>query len=223
MRTCVRVSIKGSSYGNFRRALRTGNLTVIRAAAAELPAINLEEALSICLLLAQQEPRNFERAALRWARRTARRDRSDLTCVLRRLWPNRPLLPRAPQPDDRGRVRGRRRLRPVARGRRGRGGNAAAPLLSRGVRRLTGVVVEPHPTWPRLTVPKGRGSPVAAWVERPSSPSDHTRWNDAGTGSSAASRSACGRACRVRARRPVTAIPSWRSRRAQTKRTAMLG
>ncbi len=58
--------MKGSPYGNFRRALRTGNLTVIRAAAAELPAINLEEALSICLLLAQQEPRNFERGALRW-------------------------------------------------------------------------------------------------------------------------------------------------------------
>ncbi len=66
MRTCVRVSIKGSPYGTFQRALRTGNLTVIRAAAAELPAINLEDALSICLLLASQEPRHFERAALRW-------------------------------------------------------------------------------------------------------------------------------------------------------------
>lgn len=41
MRTCVRVSIKGSPYGNFRRALATGNLTVVRAAAAELPSINL--------------------------------------------------------------------------------------------------------------------------------------------------------------------------------------
>jgi len=71
MRTCVRVSIKDSSYGNFRRALRAGNLTVIRAAAAELPAINLEDALSICLLLAKQEPRNFERAALRWIAATA--------------------------------------------------------------------------------------------------------------------------------------------------------
>jgi len=35
-------------------ALRTGNLTVIRAAAAELPTVNLEDALSICLLVAKQ-------------------------------------------------------------------------------------------------------------------------------------------------------------------------
>ena len=85
MRTCVRVSIKGSSYGNFRRALKTGNLTVIRAAAAELPAINLEDALSVCLLLAQQEPRHFERAALRWIGRYCleRRDLAiDDVCVV---------------------------------------------------------------------------------------------------------------------------------------------
>ena len=78
MRTCVRVSIKGSSYGNFRRALRTGNLTVIRAAAAELPAINLEGAFSICLLLAKQEPHNFERAVLQWIGRYCL-ERRDLT------------------------------------------------------------------------------------------------------------------------------------------------
>ncbi len=60
------MSIKGSPYGHFQRALRTGNLTMIRAAAAELPAVNLEDALSICLLVAEREPRHFERAALRW-------------------------------------------------------------------------------------------------------------------------------------------------------------
>ena len=78
MRTCVRVAIKSSPYGNFQRALRTGNLTVIRSAAAELPAINLDDALSICLLVAKQEPRHFERAALRWIGRYCL-ERRDLT------------------------------------------------------------------------------------------------------------------------------------------------
>jgi len=32
------VSIKGGSYANFQRALKGGNLTLIRAAATELPA-----------------------------------------------------------------------------------------------------------------------------------------------------------------------------------------
>ena len=78
MRTCVRVSIKGSPYGNFRRALETSNLTVISAAAAELPAISLEDALSICILVFRQEPRRFERAALRWIGRYCL-ERRDLT------------------------------------------------------------------------------------------------------------------------------------------------
>jgi hypothetical protein len=59
------MSIKGSSYARFRRALETGNLTLVRAAAAELPTINLEDALRICLLLPADPPR-YERAAVRW-------------------------------------------------------------------------------------------------------------------------------------------------------------
>ncbi len=60
---------QGQLLRHFRRALRTDNLTIIRAAAAELPAITLEDALSICLLVARQEARHFERAALRWIAR----------------------------------------------------------------------------------------------------------------------------------------------------------
>ena len=41
-------------------------LTIIRAAAAELPAVNLDDALRVCLLLAAEEPEHLERAALRW-------------------------------------------------------------------------------------------------------------------------------------------------------------
>ena len=39
----------GSPYSRFRRALQTGNLALVRAAAAELPAVDLGDALSICL------------------------------------------------------------------------------------------------------------------------------------------------------------------------------
>ncbi len=63
------MSIKGGSYSNFRRALKTGNLLLIRAAAAELPTISLQDALDICLVVAEQEPELFERAALRWLAR----------------------------------------------------------------------------------------------------------------------------------------------------------
>ena len=60
------MSIKGGAYSNFQRALDTGNLLLIRAAAAELPTVNLDDALRICVLVAEQEPERFERAAVRW-------------------------------------------------------------------------------------------------------------------------------------------------------------
>ena len=60
------VSVKGSSYKNFQRALATGNLMLVRAAAAELPSITLDDALTICMLLGDQEPHRYERATVRW-------------------------------------------------------------------------------------------------------------------------------------------------------------
>jgi hypothetical protein len=59
------VSIKGGSYARFRRALDSGNLALVRAAAAELRTINLEDALRICLLL-RADPSRYERAVIRW-------------------------------------------------------------------------------------------------------------------------------------------------------------
>ena len=59
------VSIKGSSYARFRRALDTANLTLVLAAAAELPTINLDDALRICVLL-RADPSRYERAVIRW-------------------------------------------------------------------------------------------------------------------------------------------------------------
>jgi hypothetical protein len=67
----VFVSIKGASYARFRRALETGNLTLVRAAASELPRINLDDALRVCLLLRSADAAIYERAAIRWLGRFA--------------------------------------------------------------------------------------------------------------------------------------------------------
>ena len=60
---------QGSAYARFRRALATKNLTVIRAAAAELPQVRLDDALEVCVLLRDREPQRYEAAAVRWIAR----------------------------------------------------------------------------------------------------------------------------------------------------------
>jgi hypothetical protein len=62
----------GRAYANFRRALDTRNLTISRAAAAEIPQVPLDDALRICLLLRNAEPVAYDRAVLRWLARFAR-------------------------------------------------------------------------------------------------------------------------------------------------------
>lgn len=57
---------QGSPFQRFRRALATGNLTIIRAEAAELPRIGLAEAAAILLVIAEGDPGSYERAAIRW-------------------------------------------------------------------------------------------------------------------------------------------------------------
>ena len=47
----------------------TGNLTIIRAAAAELPEVPLADALEVCMVMAQREPDLYPRAAARWLAR----------------------------------------------------------------------------------------------------------------------------------------------------------
>jgi hypothetical protein len=61
----------GSAYPRFRRALATGNLNLIRAAAGELPHVGLRDALEVCLLMRDQDARQYERAAVRWLGRFA--------------------------------------------------------------------------------------------------------------------------------------------------------
>lgn len=60
------MSIKGSSYANFRRALETRNLNIIVPAASELSWVNLTDSLEILALMAQDGDPRFERAAARW-------------------------------------------------------------------------------------------------------------------------------------------------------------
>ncbi len=69
----------GSPYARFQRALGTGNLNVVRAAAAELPRIGVAEAASILLVILRVEPDQYERAAVRWLGRLClERTRVDL-------------------------------------------------------------------------------------------------------------------------------------------------
>jgi hypothetical protein len=63
------VSIKGSSYANFRRALLSDNLHIIQAAAAELPEIALPDALRILVVMARKHDPRYARAAARWSAR----------------------------------------------------------------------------------------------------------------------------------------------------------
>jgi hypothetical protein len=64
------MSIKGHPYRWFASALRRGDLVGVRSAAAELGhKVNLVDALSIVLLMADREDEAFERAATRWLAR----------------------------------------------------------------------------------------------------------------------------------------------------------
>ncbi len=60
------VSIKGSPHARFRRALATGNPTLVLAAAAELSRVDLADALAIVLVLLDGRSPRYERAAVRW-------------------------------------------------------------------------------------------------------------------------------------------------------------
>ncbi len=61
----------GSAHARFRRALATGNMFLIRTTAAELPSVDLGDALAVCVAIRDAEPERFERASLRWIARYA--------------------------------------------------------------------------------------------------------------------------------------------------------
>ena len=63
------MSIKGGDYRWLKQALERGDLPLVKATAAQLPRLNLEDALAIALLVIEHEPHNAERAAVRWVGR----------------------------------------------------------------------------------------------------------------------------------------------------------
>jgi hypothetical protein len=67
----VLMTSDGNPYARFRRALDTGNETLVVAAARELPRVSLDDALRICLILRGGDPDRYERAAVRWLGRFA--------------------------------------------------------------------------------------------------------------------------------------------------------
>lgn len=89
------MSIKGSSYANFRRALLGGNMHIIEAAAAELGTIALEDALRILVVMGRAQDPRFPRAAAKWAARVTSERRLDLDAS-RRLLTLVECLPEAP-------------------------------------------------------------------------------------------------------------------------------
>src|SRR5918993_2144774 len=60
------VTSDGSAYTRFQRALAARNPLLIRTTAAELPRIELGDALAIALVLLDVEPDRYGRAAARW-------------------------------------------------------------------------------------------------------------------------------------------------------------
>ena len=77
---CSYMTSSGSSYARFQRALATGNLNLIRSAAAELPRIGVAEAAAMLLVIQRADPEQYERAAIRWLGRLCleQRTRVDL-------------------------------------------------------------------------------------------------------------------------------------------------
>ena len=66
------VTSEGHAYARFRRALDSRSATAALSAASELEHVGLADALELCLLVRDREPKRFERAALRWHGRYCR-------------------------------------------------------------------------------------------------------------------------------------------------------
>lgn len=61
----------GSPYTRLQRAIRAGNLPIIRATVRELGHIGLPEALGILVVIEAEEEDRFDAAARRWLGRLA--------------------------------------------------------------------------------------------------------------------------------------------------------
>ena len=71
MRTCVRLTSKGSTVGQLQRALAKRDVLAVRSLAGELPSVPLPTAAEITLLLLEREPESYAPAARRLLARLA--------------------------------------------------------------------------------------------------------------------------------------------------------
>jgi hypothetical protein len=60
---------QGTAHGRFQRAIHARNLANAEIAAREMGGLSLADALLLCELLANVDPKRYERAALRWLQR----------------------------------------------------------------------------------------------------------------------------------------------------------
>jgi hypothetical protein len=66
---------QGHAYTRFKRALKSGNAHLALDAAAELERIGLADALSLLLLIREDKPVLYDKAAVRWFAKYAAEDR----------------------------------------------------------------------------------------------------------------------------------------------------
>jgi hypothetical protein len=62
---------QGTARGRFQRAIQRGHLQAAEMAAREMGGLSLDDALSLCELMASVDPARYERAALRWLQRSS--------------------------------------------------------------------------------------------------------------------------------------------------------
>ena len=69
------MTAQGSAYTRFKRALKTGNAHLALDAAADLQRIGLADALSLLLVIREDKPVLFDKAAVRWFAKYAAENR----------------------------------------------------------------------------------------------------------------------------------------------------
>jgi hypothetical protein len=69
------MTLQGHRYAQFQCALKTGNAHLALAAAAELRHVGLADALSLVLMIRDDDPLRYERVAVRWLSRYTAEDR----------------------------------------------------------------------------------------------------------------------------------------------------
>ena len=90
------VTSDSSAYARFQRSLATGDVSLVIAAALELPRVALDDALRICLLLRDGDQDRYQRAAVRWLGRFALEARGVTIDDLRRAADAFATLPQRP-------------------------------------------------------------------------------------------------------------------------------